>query len=121
MSAQIATGRSTWAEQVALPARLLAAAPTTLPLADVAALPLAGVTALQSLNRAAITDGDHILITGAAGAVGGIAVQLAHRGHRRRLGLTPRAPRHGRELGGGSCIQASWGPWHTRLRRRGPA
>ncbi|MEV0749756.1 NADP-dependent oxidoreductase [Streptomyces sp. NPDC050273] len=77
MSAQIATGRGTWAEQVALPARLLAAAPTTLPLADAAALPLAGVSALQALNRAAITGGDHVLITGAAGAVGGIAVQLA--------------------------------------------
>ncbi|MFF4390964.1 alcohol dehydrogenase catalytic domain-containing protein [Streptomyces sp. NPDC001552] len=43
MSAQIATGRGTWAEQVALPARLLAAAPATLPLADAAPLPLAGV------------------------------------------------------------------------------
>ncbi|WP_171162943.1 NADP-dependent oxidoreductase [Streptomyces sp. I05A-00742] len=77
MSAQIATGLGTWAEQVALPARLLATAPTTVPLADAAALPLAGVTALQALNRAAVTSGDHVLITGAAGAVGGIAVQLA--------------------------------------------
>ncbi|MFG2287683.1 trypsin-like serine protease [Streptomyces sp. NPDC048595] len=50
MSAQIATSRGTWAEQVCLPARLLAAAPTTLALEDAAALPLAGVTALQALN-----------------------------------------------------------------------
>ncbi|WP_405902921.1 NADP-dependent oxidoreductase [Streptomyces sp. NBC_00656] len=77
MSAQIATSRGTWAEQVSLPARLLAAAPTTLALEDAAALPLAGVTALQALSRAAVTDGDNVLITGAAGAVGGIAVQLA--------------------------------------------
>ncbi|MFD3469909.1 NADP-dependent oxidoreductase [Streptomyces sp. NPDC058682] len=77
MSAQIATSRGTWAEQVSLPARLLAAAPTTLALEDAAALPLAEVTALQALSRAAVTDGDNVLITGAAGAVGGIAVQLA--------------------------------------------
>ncbi|MFF4456641.1 hypothetical protein [Streptomyces goshikiensis] len=76
MSAQIATSRGTWAEQVSLPARLLAAAPTTLALEDAAALPLAGVTALQALSRAAVTDGDNVLITGTAGAVGGIAVQL---------------------------------------------
>ncbi|MGW1817309.1 NADP-dependent oxidoreductase [Streptomyces sp. NPDC002125] len=108
MSAQIATGRGTWAEQVALPARLLAPAPTTLPLADAAALPLAGVTALQALNRAAVTDGDNVLITGAAGAVGGIAVQLS-----RRTGATVDAlvsrPEHldaARELGAARV-------WHT--------
>ncbi|MER6950223.1 NADP-dependent oxidoreductase [Nonomuraea sp. NPDC000554] len=108
MSAQIATGRGTWAEQVALPARLLAAAPTTLPLADAAALPLAGVTALQALNRAAVTDGDNVLIIGAAGAVGGIAVQLA-----RHTGATVDAlvsrPEHldaARELGAEHA-------WHT--------
>ncbi|WP_405789682.1 hypothetical protein [Streptomyces sp. NBC_01367] len=49
MSAQIATSRGTWAEQVSLPARLLAAAPTT--------LALAGVTALQALSRAATAPG----------------------------------------------------------------
>lgn len=61
MSAQIATSRGTWAEQVSLPARLLAAAPTTLAPEDAAALPLAGVTALQALSRAAVTDGDDVL------------------------------------------------------------
>ncbi|MFE9479275.1 alcohol dehydrogenase catalytic domain-containing protein [Streptomyces spororaveus] len=87
MSAQLATSRGTWTEQVSQPARLLAAAPTTLALAlalalaleGAAALPLAGITAPQALSRAAVTDGDNALITGAAGAVGGIAVQLARR------------------------------------------
>ncbi|GAA4602537.1 NADP-dependent oxidoreductase [Actinoallomurus liliacearum] len=79
MSAQIATGRGTWAEQVSLPAGLLAKAPTTVPLADAAALPLAGVTAVQALDKAAATSGTRLLIIGAAGAVGGIAVQLASR------------------------------------------
>jgi NADPH:quinone reductase-like Zn-dependent oxidoreductase len=77
MSAQIATGRGTWADLVALPGRLLAPAPATVPLADAAALPLAGTTALQALRAAELSAGERILIVGAAGAVGGLAVQLA--------------------------------------------
>ncbi|MFJ8732185.1 NADP-dependent oxidoreductase [Streptomyces bauhiniae] len=77
MSAQIATGRGTWAELVALPAHLLAPAPTSLPLAESAALPLAGTTALQALRAAELGPGERILITGAVGGVGALAVQLA--------------------------------------------
>ncbi|MGW6793160.1 zinc-binding dehydrogenase [Streptomyces chartreusis] len=77
MSAQIATGRGTWAELVALPAHLLAPAPATVPLADAAALPLAGMTALQALRAAELSAGERILVVGAAGAVGGLVVQLA--------------------------------------------
>ncbi|MET8978922.1 NADP-dependent oxidoreductase [Streptomyces sp. NPDC004539] len=79
MSAQIATGRGTWSELVTLPAHLLTHAPTTIPLTDAAALPLAGVTAVQALEKTALTDGDRLLVIGATGAVGGIAVQLALR------------------------------------------
>jgi NADPH:quinone reductase-like Zn-dependent oxidoreductase len=77
MSAQIATGRGTWAELVALPGHLLAPAPATVPLADAAALPLAGTTALQALRATELSAGERILVVGAAGAVGGLAVQLA--------------------------------------------
>ncbi|MFD8297168.1 NADP-dependent oxidoreductase [Streptomyces bauhiniae] len=77
MSAQIATGRGTWAELVTLPAHLLAPAPTSLPLTEAAALPLAGTTALQALRAAELGPGERILITGAVGGVGALAVQLA--------------------------------------------
>ncbi len=77
MSAQIATGRGTWAELVALPGHLLAPAPATVPLADAAALPLAGTTALQALRATELSAGERILVVGAAGAVGGLVVQLA--------------------------------------------
>ncbi|MCX5537371.1 NADP-dependent oxidoreductase [Streptomyces sp. NBC_00006] len=77
MSAQIATGRGTWADLVTLPGHLVTAAPTGVPLADAAALPLAGVTALQALRNAELAAGERILVVGAAGAVGGLAVQLA--------------------------------------------
>jgi NADPH:quinone reductase-like Zn-dependent oxidoreductase len=56
----------------------LARAPRSIPIADAAALPLVGLTAWQALFvHAKLQSGQRILITGAAGAVGGYAVQLA--------------------------------------------
>lgn len=66
------------AEHVLAPAEVLAAAPTTVPLADAAALPAVGLTAWQSLfEHAGLRAGQAILVNGAGGAVGGYAVQLA--------------------------------------------
>ncbi|WP_030770878.1 NADP-dependent oxidoreductase [Streptomyces albidoflavus] len=77
MSAQIATGLGTWAELVALPERLLTPAPATLSLAEAAALPLAGTAAVQAVAALRPRPGGRLLVAGAAGAVGGLAVQLA--------------------------------------------
>ncbi|MGW5611871.1 quinone oxidoreductase family protein [Streptomyces sp. NPDC003753] len=109
MSAQIATGLGTWAEHVALPGRLVTAAPATVPLADAAALPLAGVTALQALRTAELTAGERILVIGAAGVVGGLAVQLARQTGAQADALVSR-PGHehaARELGAQEV-------WHRR-------
>ncbi|MFF0525620.1 NADP-dependent oxidoreductase [Actinomadura nitritigenes] len=66
------------AEYVLAPAESLAPAPTGIPLADAAALPLVGLTAWQALfDHAELKPGQRILISGAGGAVGGYAVQLA--------------------------------------------
>jgi NADPH:quinone reductase-like Zn-dependent oxidoreductase len=66
------------AEYVLAPAESLAPAPTSIPLADAAALPLVGLTAYQALfEHAELKAGQRILISGAGGAVGGYAVQLA--------------------------------------------
>ncbi|WP_447002172.1 NADP-dependent oxidoreductase [Saccharothrix isguenensis] len=81
MSAQMATGVGTYAEFVALDAALAAPAPTSVPLRDAAALPLAGLTADQALDVLDLEPGARVLVAGAAGAVGSLAVQLAvHRG-----------------------------------------
>lgn len=72
----VADGAS--AEYVLAPAESLAPAPTSIPLADAAALPLVGLTAWQALfDHAELKPGQRILISGAGGAVGGYAVQLA--------------------------------------------
>jgi NADPH:quinone reductase-like Zn-dependent oxidoreductase len=66
------------AEYVLASADALARSPKSIPLADAAALPLVGLTAWQALFvHADLEAGQRILVTGATGAVGGYAVQLA--------------------------------------------
>jgi NADPH:quinone reductase-like Zn-dependent oxidoreductase len=66
------------AEYVIAPAEILAPAPTSIPLPDAAALPMVGLTAWQALfDDAGLKAGQRVLISGAGGAVGGYAVQLA--------------------------------------------
>jgi NADPH:quinone reductase-like Zn-dependent oxidoreductase len=68
------------AEYVIAQAKILAPAPTGIPLPDAAALPMVGLTAWQALvDDAGLTAGQRVLINGAGGAVGGYAVQLAKR------------------------------------------
>ncbi|MFI6419138.1 NADP-dependent oxidoreductase [Streptomyces sp. NPDC050842] len=66
------------AEYVAAPARLLAAAPTSVPLAHAAALPVAGLTAWQAVfEHGRVGAGQRVLVNGAGGGVGGFVTQLA--------------------------------------------
>ncbi|MFF9147035.1 NADP-dependent oxidoreductase [Streptomyces sp. NPDC014861] len=67
----------TQAEQVVLDAHAVVPAPAGLEPVAAATLPLAGLTALQALDALALPGGETLLVTGAAGAVGGYAVQLA--------------------------------------------
>ncbi|MDX3434204.1 NADP-dependent oxidoreductase [Streptomyces sp. ME01-18a] len=67
-----------YAEYVAAPARHFTRMPEGLSLNEAAALPLAGLTAWQMLTEvAAIAPGERVLVTGAAGGVGHLAVQIA--------------------------------------------
>lgn len=76
MIAQPAHRYGTYAEQVTADAGLFAHAPAGVPLEEAAALPLAGLTAVQTLAKLTLPPGAPVLVTGAAGAVGRIAVQL---------------------------------------------
>ncbi|MBL7499361.1 NADP-dependent oxidoreductase [Frankia sp. CNm7] len=67
----------TQAEYVVLPASAVAPAPSTADLAAAATLPLNALTAQQALDAAGLDAGAIVAVTGAAGAVGGFAVQLA--------------------------------------------
>ncbi|MGX1612980.1 NAD(P)-dependent alcohol dehydrogenase [Micromonospora chalcea] len=67
-----------FAEYVCVPERLVVTRPANLTPEQAAALPLAGVTALQGLRDAGqVRPGHRVLINGASGGVGTLAVQLA--------------------------------------------
>lgn len=68
----------TYAEYASVDARVLAQVPSNLPLGKAAALPLAALTVWMNLvERAGLRSGDSVLVTGGAGGVGTIAVQIA--------------------------------------------
>lgn len=66
-----------WAQLAAVPATMLAPIPDGVSDAQAATLPTAGMTALRALEVAGLVLGKRVLITGATGGVGRIAVQLA--------------------------------------------
>jgi len=85
-----------WAERAALPSHRIAPIADNVTFAQAAALPVAGLTALRTLRHGAPLLGKRVLITGAAGGVGNLAVQLAVRsgarvtavvGNRERAGI----------------------------------
>ena len=68
-----------WAQRVAVDTRDLAVLPDEVSFAQAACLPVAGITALLALDVAGNVIGRRVLVTGASGGVGRLAVQLAHR------------------------------------------
>jgi NADPH:quinone reductase-like Zn-dependent oxidoreductase len=71
------------AEYAIVPSNAIAIAPAGVDAAHAATIPLNGLTAAQSVELLGLSAGQSVFITGAAGAVGGYAVQLA-----KRRGLT---------------------------------
>ena len=66
-----------WAERAAVPTNRIAPIADNVSFVPAAALPVAGLTALRTLRHGAPLPGKRVLITGAAGGVGNLAVQLA--------------------------------------------
>jgi NADPH:quinone reductase len=96
-----------WAELAAVPGHRMAVLPDTVSFSQAATLPVAGLTALRTLRHGAPLLGKRVLITGAAGGVGTIAVQLAARSGARVTAVVGRAERGSRlkELGAIEVIQ----------------
>ena len=83
----IAAGGS-YAELASTPAQLVARKPEGLDGVRAAALPVVAMTAWQALfDHANLQAGQSVLIAGAAGGVGHMAVQLAHRAGARTIAL----------------------------------
>jgi NADPH:quinone reductase len=69
--------RGAWAQVAAIPSARLAAIPDAVRDAQAATLPTAGMTALRALEVAGLVLGKRVLVTGANGGVGRMAIQLA--------------------------------------------
>jgi len=82
-----------WAERAAISTHRLAPLPDKVGFGEAAALPVAGLTALRTLRHGAPLLGRRVLITGAAGGVGNLAVQLALRSGAQVTAVVGRAER----------------------------
>lgn len=76
----------TFAEYVAVAAPAVARKPASLDWGQAGGLPLAGLTALRSLERLDVGPADVLLVHGAAGGVGSLAVQLGRERGARVIG-----------------------------------
>jgi NADPH:quinone reductase-like Zn-dependent oxidoreductase len=97
------------AEFTAQPADLLVARPRTVGHAESAAIPLPALTAWQGLfDHGRLTEGERVLIHGAAGAVGRFAVQLARTHGAHVIGTASAASlATGGELGADQAVDAA--------------
>jgi NADPH:quinone reductase-like Zn-dependent oxidoreductase len=77
LSEWLRTRVGTHAEFVVLDADALVPAPAGLPAAEASTLPVNALTAAQALDLAGLAAGQTLAVTGAAGAIGGLAVELA--------------------------------------------
>jgi len=76
-----------WAERVAVPVDYLAVIPEGVTHVEAACLPVAGITALRALALGGFAVGRRVLVTGASGGVGHLAVQLARAAQMEVTGL----------------------------------
>ncbi|MCR8694369.1 NADP-dependent oxidoreductase [Rhodococcus pyridinivorans] len=67
----------TYAQYTTVPAYQLVPLPASVPFVEAACLPMAALTAWQMLDAAGVGSGCHVLISGASGGVGHLAVQIA--------------------------------------------
>jgi len=67
-----------WAELAAVPSNALAVLPEKVSFSQAATLPVAGLTALFAIQKAGGLLGRRVLVTGASGGVGHLAVQLTY-------------------------------------------
>ena len=101
----------TYADYVVVDADAVAVAPVSVDAAHAATVPLNALAAAQALDLLALEAGQSLLVTGAAGAVGGYAVQLAVRQGLSVVGLAREADEElVRSLGAGRFVSGEVAP-----------
>ena len=115
-AAPLPGGSGLWAEQALVRAEHLAPRPATLDPVLAGGLPVAGLTARQALDQLAVSAGTRLLITGASGSTGTIALQLAV--HDGATVVATAAARHAerlRALGAEQIVDSHAADWAAHL------
>ena len=99
--------RSSQAEYVIVPANQLTPRPSKVPWEVAGSLFVAGVTAYAAVRAVHLVPGDTVVIAGAAGGVGSIAVQLARRAGATVLGIA--GPSNDAWLTGHGAVPINYG------------
>ncbi len=99
--------RSSQAEYVVVEAQNLAVKPAGVPWEVAGGLFVAGATATAAVRAVALAEGDTVVVAGAAGGVGSIAVQLARRAGATVIGLA--SPANHQWLEGHGVIPVAYG------------
>jgi len=99
--------RASQAEYVVVEEQHLTAKPADVPWEVAGALFVAGATAYAAVRAVSLAEGDTVVVSGAAGGVGSIAVQLARRADATVIGLASEA--HHPWLAGHGVIPVSYG------------
>ena len=96
-----------WAQRAAVPSHRMAVLPDNVSFSQAATLPVAGLTALRTLRHGGPLIGRRVLITGAAGGVGMLAVQIAAHSGARVTAVVGRPERAAgmMELGAAEVVQ----------------
>lgn len=115
-------GNGTYAEFVALPAAWVAHRPTTISHEEAASLPCVGLTAYQGLVETLDpAPGETVVIAGAAGGVGSVAVQLAAtRGAHVIATASGRNREYLESLGAETVVDYTAGDWVEAVRALHP-
>ena len=99
--------RSSHAEYVVVDVSNLTPRPASVPWEAAGGLPIAGFTAWAAVEAVALRPGDTVVVSGAAGGVGSIAVQLARRAGATVIGLAGESNRAWLEAHG--VVQVAYG------------
>ena len=99
--------RASQAEYVVVEEQHLTAKPAGVPWEVAGALFVAGATAYAAVRAVGLTEGDTVAVSGAAGGVGSLAVQLARRAGATVIGLASEA--HHQWLAGHGVIPVTYG------------
>jgi NADPH2:quinone reductase len=109
-------GGGGYAEQVALPVDALSVVPSGLKVSDAAALLHDGITATAIFDALRVGDGDRVLIVGASGGLGIVAMQLARSRGARVVGTARDEGKLARLRELGTVVDSEDPDWAAKVR-----